>query len=186
MKLKNIQIYKFFIFLVLLSTFYFLYSSSVVAVDYLPLVPCGLKSQDNPSTPEIEGACTRCDSFKLAHNVISFILYGLVPPVAAVLFIYGGLVILLAGARLEWISHGKKVFWNTFLGLVIIMASWLIVNTFIQSFGPEQAKDSWFRFTCSEKGAITPGGQPPPTALCSDPTGLAAQNSVPYPRQNAP
>ncbi len=159
------------------------------AVDWLPLVPCGRSDQNNPNTPEIEGACTRCDSFKLVHNVISFILYGVVPPVAAVLFIFAGLMILLGGAMPKRIELGKTIFKNTFIGLLIILASWMIVNTFIQSFGPdrpEQIKDSWFSFTC-RGSIIRPGGGRPPIALCSNPAGLAAQYNTAFPyNQNAP
>ena len=145
------------------------------APSWLPLVPCGRTGQ----VP-----CTRCDLFRLADNVIHFILEGLVPPVAAVLFIFAGLMILLGGAMPKRIELGKTIFKNTFWGLLIILASWLIANTFIQSFGPDKAKGTWFRFTCRE-GVITPGGPPP--ALCSNPAGLARQYNTAYPyNQNAP
>ncbi|MEK7579788.1 MAG: pilin [Patescibacteria group bacterium] len=176
--------FRFLKFLILISFLFFLFSPLIVsAVDYLPLVPCGRKDLDNPNTPEIEGACTRCDTFRLAKNIIDFVLQGLIPPIAAVLFIYGGLVILLAGARPSWISHGKDVFWNTFIGIVIILASWMIVNTFIQSFGPDKVKGSWFKFTCKDK-VIAPGLPPPP--ICSQPQTLAQQNKTAFPRRNAP
>lgn len=95
-------------------------------------------------------------------------------------------MILLSGARPEWISTGKKIFWNTFIGVVIIYASWLVVNTLIQSFGPDRAKGSWFRFTCPAGGGpITPGG-PPPSALCSNPQALAGQYNASPTIKNTP
>lgn len=180
---------KFLNLLILIFVFSFLiFPLVVLAAEYLPLVPCGLKAQ--PSSGGIPNwnyvrPCTRCDAFKLAENVIDFILKGVIPPVAAVLFVYAGLMILLGGAMPKRIEHGKTVFKNTFIGLLIILASWLIVNTFIQSFGPEQVKGgSWFSFTC-QNSVITPGGPsgpvPPPSALCSNPAGLAQQNNVPFP-----
>ncbi|MEK7203502.1 MAG: hypothetical protein AAB627_00260 [Patescibacteria group bacterium] len=170
-------------------------TNSALAVSWLPLVPCGI-SEKNEADFKAKGQgqaywdysrpCTKCDTFRLVDNVLHFILEGLVPAVAAVLFIYGGLVILLAGARPSWISHGKTVFWRTFWGLVIIFSSWMITNTFIKSFAPGQATDApWYRFQCQE-GVVTPGGPPPPSPLCSNPAGLAAQNNVPYPERNAP
>ena len=166
---------KFKISVFLFFIFYFLFfTSTVLAVDYLPLVPCGTSA----TSP-----CTRCDLFKLSHNVISFILFGLVPPIAAVLFIFAGLMILLGGAMPARIALGKTIFKNTFIGLLIILASYMIVNTFIQSFGPDQVKGNWFSFTCSNAGITAPGGAggPLPSALCSDPAALASQNNVPYP-----
>ncbi len=181
--------FKLLTFLVLLFTFYFLFSFSVFAAEYLPLVPCGLKVQPSGGIPNWNYVrpCTTCDGFKLAENVIDFFLKGLVPPVAAVLFIAGGLMILLGGARPEWVAFGKKIFWNTFIGLLIILASWVIVNTFIQSFGPNQVKGNWFSFTCSGSTISGPGGGPPSSPLCSNPAGLAARYNTVFPfNQNAP
>ncbi|TSC91303.1 MAG: Uncharacterized protein G01um10142_31 [Parcubacteria group bacterium Gr01-1014_2] len=168
---------KLLLFLLLLTTFYLLHSNSVFAApSWWPLVPCGTSANPTP--------CTRCDLFRLADNVILFILEGIVPPVAAVLFIAAGLMIVLAGANQKFYAMGTTIFKNTFWGLVIILASWMIVNTFIQSFGPDKAKGSWFRFTCKDE-VITPGG-PPPSALCSNPSALAAQYGVPSSPTNAP
>jgi len=181
---------KILVFLILLTTFYLLPTISL-AVDYIPLVPCGLKAQPVDSSGNRIGdpgidytrSCTRCDAFKLAENVIDFGLKGIVPPVAAVLFVTGGLVILLSGAKPEWITFGKKIFWNTFIGLLIILASWLIVNTFIQSFGPDQVKGSWFKLTCRDSVITGPGGI---GASCSNPGPLAEQNNTVFPKKNAP
>jgi len=166
--------YKIIIFFILISSFFFIFSDSVLAQSWWPLVPCGRTDQ----TP-----CTRCDLFRLTDNVIHFILEGLVPPVAAVLFISAGLMIVLAGANPSMYARGIDIFKTTFWGLVIILASWLIVNTFIQSFGPDKAKGTWFRFTCTEE-VIAPG--PPPSPLCSNPTALAGQYGVPSASINAP
>ncbi|MBI2003563.1 MAG: hypothetical protein HYS78_01085 [Parcubacteria group bacterium] len=187
--------FKFLNLFTLVLVLVFLFFPLVVsAVNYLPLVPCGI-SQENESAFKAKGQgqadwnysrpCTKCDTFRLVDNSIKFALFGVVPPVAAVLFIAAGLMILLAGANPGLYARGTDLFKNTFYGLVIILASWLIVNTFIQSFGPDQVKDSWFSFTCKE-GVITPGG-PPPIALCSNPAGLAAQYDTAFPyNQNAP
>lgn len=168
----------------------------VHAVDYLPLVPCGVSEQNEADFKargegqadwDYSRACTRCDAFKLTKNIIDFVLIGIVPVAAAVLFIAGGLVIVLAGARPEWIKNGKNIFWNTFIGLIVIFSSWIIVNTFIQSFGPDQAKDSWFRFTCRGSVITGPSGVSlPPGAACSNPQGLAQFFNAAYPRRNAP
>lgn len=159
------------------------------APSWWPLVPCGRQVPPGFTGPIAPGStyapCTRCDLFRLADNVIHFTLEGLIPPVAAVLFIAAGLMIVLAGANQSMYAKGIAIFKNTFWGLVIIFASWLIVNTFIQSFGPIQAQGgSWFRFTC-EGGVIIPS-VPPGPRLCSDPAGLAAENNTAYPEQNAP
>lgn len=181
---------KILIFLVLFSSFYILYSSSVFAVDYIPLVPCGLSEEnaeqlkaEGKGDPDIDYArpCAKCDTFKLAENVIDFVLLGLVPPVAAVLFIAAGLMIVLAGANQSLYANGILIFKSTFWGLVIILASWMITNTFLKSFAPDQADAPWYRLIC-EEGVITT----PPPSDCSDPAGLAVKYNTAYPKKNAP
>lgn len=186
------KLLNFSVFIFILS--FLIFPLVVSAVDWLPLVPCGI-SEKNEAAFKAKGQgradwdysrpCTRCDTFRLVENSINFVLLGVVPPVAAVLFIAAGLLILLAGANPGLYAKGIAIFKNTFIGLLIILASWLIVNTFIQSFGPNQVKGSWFSFTCKDS-IITPGG-PPPIALCSNPAGLARQYNTAFPyNQNAP
>jgi len=186
--------FKFSNLLILVFVLVFLFFPLVVsAVNYLPLVPCGI-SEKNESAFKAKGQgdskwdysrpCTKCDTFRLVDNSIKFALFGVVPPLAAVLFVAAGLIILLAGANPGLYARGASLFKNTFYGLVIILASWLIVNTFIQSFGPDKVKGSWFSFICKD-GVISPGG--PPSPLCSNPAGLAARYNTAFPyNQNAP
>ncbi len=173
---------KTLIFLVLLPTFYLLFATSVFAVDFLPLVPCGL-SKENAEQLKAEGKgdpdidysrpCTRCDTFKLAENVIDFTLKGLVPPVAAVLFIAAGLMILLAGANQSLYANGITIFKSTFWGLVIILSSWMITNTFLKSFAPDQADAPWNKLICEEEVITIPTPTPPPPPpACSQNFGL--------------
>lgn len=143
------------------------------AAEYLPLVPCGLNPpRDNdgnilpkpwPLADSYYESCTRCDTFRLIDNVFHFVLEGIVPPVAAVLFIFAGLMILLGGAIPARIALGKTIFKNTFIGLLIILSAWLVANTFIKSFVPGQAADApWYRLVCDPTTGFVGVGGPPP------------------------
>jgi len=139
--------------ILIVSLYFFSITSNALAieVDFLPLVPCGLQEQPEGKDPAVHDytrPCTTCDLFRLAKNIIDFILY-IVIPIGALLFIIGGLMILLGGANQALVAKGKTIFWNTFIGLVIIFGSWMIVNTLIKSFGPNQAKNvPWWKFEC--------------------------------------
>src|SRR3989338_5913249 len=104
-------------------------SQTVLAVSWWPLVPCCTSVNPAP--------CNRCDLFKLLKNIIDFVLIGLMPPVAMILFVWGGFLILMSGANPGLRSNGKEVFKNTVIGIAIISASWLITNTIIRSIAVE-------------------------------------------------
>lgn len=129
-------------------------SNSVFAVSWWPLVPCGTSA--NPAE------CTRCDLFRLFKNIIDFVLIGLMPPVAAILFVWGGFLILMGGANPGWITQGRTIFWNTFMGVLIISSSWLITNTIIKSLADESVTNPnapWYQFECRETIKPPPGEQ---------------------------
>jgi hypothetical protein len=142
-----------------------------------PLVPCGTST-----TP----LCQTCDLFKLAHNIIYFMLYIMVP-IAVLLFVFAGFLILLGGANPGLIGRGKVIFTNTFYGVIIILASFMITNSIIQSLAPSGlgSGTSWWEFQCSEPFGGPPV-DPPPSVTCSDLPALAASNNVPFPRTNSP
>lgn len=139
--------------------------ASAIAVPGWPIVPCGL-SKDNPATPDInEGTpCTRCDLFQLLKNIVDFTIGGLMPPVAVLLFVWAGFLILMGGANPGLVSKGKEIFSNTFFGIVIMLAAWMITNTIIQSVGSKYNNaQNWFQFTCVETAPVVPPvvGRPP-------------------------
>lgn len=145
-------------------------SQTVLAVSWLPLVPCGV-ANDNPDTPQDERQpCNRCDLFRLLKNIIDFVLIGLMPPAAAILFVWGGFLILMGGANPGLISQGKTIFWNTAIGVVIISSSWLITNTIIRSVAADNIAPEWWKFECRVTTAVSPT---PITTVTPTPIGTA-------------
>ncbi len=162
------------IFIILCSVFLFVVlSHTVFAFSFWPLVPCGLQAQpqdssgvelpkvptqENPDAHDYTKLCNRCDLLKLFKNIIDFVLIGLMPPAAAILFVWGGFLILMGGANPGWISQGKSIFWSTAVGVAIVSGSWLITNTIIRSLADDNVAPEWWKLECR----VTTAVQPPP------------------------
>ena len=129
-----------------------------IDVPGLPLVPCGRSGQ---------ALCGKCDLFKLLKNILDFVVGGLMPALGILLFVWGGFLILLGGAKPNLVEQGKTVFWNTFLGIMIMLGAWMITNTLIKSVGAKyDTADKWWQFTCVDTGT----GTPPPTTSPTPPS----------------
>lgn len=111
--------------IILISIFYFL--ASVFLAQSAGLVPCGGLSDQR--------ACTYCDLLQLVKNVIDFLVY-LIFPIAAIMIIWGGIVVMTAGDSSERAGEGKKIITAAVVGILIALLSWLILDTIIQVTAP--------------------------------------------------
>lgn len=83
---------------------------------------------------------TPCDFnflMKLINNLISFLLFTIATPLAALAFCYAGFIMISAGGNSEKVTKAKHIFTNVVVGYIIGLAAWLIVHTIIKAFGVE-------------------------------------------------
>ncbi|MCD6094464.1 hypothetical protein J7J39_00960, partial [bacterium] len=127
------------------------------------LVPCG-----TPCCP-----CTLCDFFILLDNIVDFVIFRLVPPVALFLLILGGVLFIVSMDNPQTISWAKRIIKSVIIGLVLIYASYSLVGLFLSSIGLAQwteniYRDWWqngfFTIECEVGGTTTPS-LPPPTVV---------------------
>ena len=133
--MSKIRNYKFLIYILLAIG---LTGARFARAGYItgPLVPC----DDN---------CTVCDFWHLGSNIINFITFNLALPVAGLLFIVAGVFFLIAGGREDMVAKAKVIFTNTFVGLVIIFSSWLLIDTLIKTIATAEFSGAWNDFpTC--------------------------------------
>lgn len=71
--------------------------------------------------------CTLDDFGKLLINAAQMIL-GITGSLTLLFFVYGGFVWLTSGGNTEQIQKGKKILSSALIGLIIVLASYLIVN----------------------------------------------------------
>jgi len=114
--MKKIRIFLFSIFSFLISA-----QASFAA----GLVPCG--GDGNP--------CTWCHLFELVKNIIDFAMKILFP-LAAVMIVYGGILMMVSGSSPEKFSSGKKIITSAIIGIAIALLSWLILDTIFKIIAP--------------------------------------------------
>ncbi len=87
------------------------------------LVPC--------SGPD----CTLCDLFQLFANIIEFLIVYIVPPVATLFLVYGGIIFLTAGGNPTYVSKGQKILIAVVVGLVIVYGGHLLITAILSVLG---------------------------------------------------
>lgn len=88
---------------------------------------CGKRSQDDPNTPVVEGACTLNDLWTLIFYGANFLI-GMSGLVALFFVVWGGVRMMLSFGNPEAVKEGKSTITNALLGLVLVLLSYLIVG----------------------------------------------------------
>lgn len=99
------------------------------------LVPCGTEANPEP--------CTVCHLFMLISNVINFILFSLLTPLAVLGIIIGGIMILTAGGSEDRLKRGKAILSSVIIGIFLAFAAWLIVDTILKSIVDPGFAPNW-------------------------------------------
>jgi hypothetical protein len=132
-------------------------------VAYDGLVPCGkcsLVGVLTDSNGKYTGGgtptdipCQLCHIFVMLKGISDFILFTIIPVIAVLLLTIGGVMFLISRGNPNQLSQAKAILTATIVGLVIIFAAWLIVNTLFMSIGladwTGNLKDRWFEVQCS-------------------------------------
>ena len=115
----------------LLSLFFFQNTHIIRADDngtgLLP--PCASRSSTT--------ACGICDVFQLIVNIINFLLFTIVPPLAILMFVVGGATFLFSSGNPTLLNTGKKILISVIIGVVIAYGSYLIVGLVIKALLPQ-------------------------------------------------
>lgn len=101
------------------------------------------------------GECELCDLFVMLDNIVDFLLVKLVPPLAVLMLVIGGVMFILGAGSPVWVSRGKSIMFSVIIGLVIIYAAWLILGLFFQAIGVAEWtgyshwwKEGFFKVPC--------------------------------------
>lgn len=113
----------------------------VLLILFVPVVSfgAGLVPCDNVSK-----ICDFSAFMDLLNGVISFILFKLALPLAAIMFVYAGFLLITAGGEAAHSrAKAKNIFTNAVIGLVLAAIAWIIVRTLLSILGYDGA---WIGF----------------------------------------
>ena len=88
------------------------------------LVPCGQAGAID---------CGYQELLQLIVNVFNYLTKYIAIPLAAGVIVIGGVIMMTAGTNDSKRSQAKKIIWMAVWGLVIVLASWLIVKQVFSS-----------------------------------------------------
>lgn len=108
----------------------------VVVCVLLPSVLLAQTALNNPIVPKDctgQGGCQSiCDIATVAQNVLNVAIFVIIF-LSAFLFAWGGWKYLTAMGSESEVHAAKELLWNVMIGLVLILAAWLLVNTLIET-----------------------------------------------------
>jgi len=128
----------------LISLFLLVFSLVPLQTQAAGLVPCG----NTPDDP-----CTFCDFFVMINNIIQFVMTRIVPVVAVLMLVIGGVMFFFGGAKPDMLIQAKGIITSVVIGLVIIFCAWVIVNTVLTKTGIVKSPSllNWYKIECPTK-----------------------------------
>lgn len=75
------------------------------------------------------GCCNLCDAFTVASNIFKFLRNDIAFPVAVLMILYGGVMMIFSGGSTKRVANGKKAISSALIGFVIVWGMGLILNT---------------------------------------------------------
>lgn len=75
------------------------------------------------------GCCNLCDVFTVASNIFKFLRNSIAFPIAVLMIIYGGVMMIFSGGSTKRVANGKKSMTSALVGFAIVWGVGLILNT---------------------------------------------------------
>lgn len=113
-------------------------ASRAAGFDEDGLVPC-----NGPSAGNGLPACKVCHLFQLVVNITKFLSETVALPLAGLMFLIGGIMMVSSGGVESRYKKGKEILINTLIGLILVFSAFLIVNTLITFFASGELSVGW-------------------------------------------
>jgi hypothetical protein len=112
-----------------------------------PILACtGNPLDENDKRPPCKNLCDVFHTFQHAiYFGITLVLFALAP----IMFLAGGIMVVLGGANPNVISTGKNILWSTVIGVAVALGSFVIIATFLWLVGNKKVGGvAWPQIKC--------------------------------------
>lgn len=111
------------------------YKADGKTIHYKGLVPCG-KSKASPGEDvEVTNPCQFCHFFVMFDGIVDFVLVYIVPPIAVLMLVVGGIMFYFAGGNPSLVTRGKSLIRNVVIGLFLAYGAFMLVGTVLKIIG---------------------------------------------------
>jgi len=109
--------------------------------------------------------CDFCHLVELSTNIINFFVY-LAVAGATLMFMWAGILYVTSGPNPDNIGKAHKIFFNVLIGLIVVLGSWMIVNTILYAVVSDSAEKKgiapWVQVLCTGTPRSIAGTGPDP------------------------
>jgi len=113
-------------------------------------VNCARDCNDPTTLWDDTQPCQLCHFFYMFQGIINKVLFTIVPLTAVLMLVVGGAFFIFSAGNPGNVARAKSIITATVIGLIIVYAAWLIVNTFLIAIGVETwtGLKNWFEINC--------------------------------------
>ena len=125
---------------------------SILLASFLLAIPAAQAAGLVPCNGAVAGnglpKCEACHILGLIVNITEFLFKQIALPLAGLMFLVGGIMMMLAAGSETRYKKGKEILVNALFGLVIVLAAFAIVNTLIMFFASGSFSSGWWQVNC--------------------------------------
>lgn len=82
-----------------------------------------------------DSTCQFCHFFVMIDGIFDFILIYVVPPIAVLMLVIGGIMFYFAGGKPELVKRGTSLIKNVIIGLFLVYGAFMLVGTVLKIIG---------------------------------------------------
>jgi len=107
----------------------------LIGLLFLLLMPFSAAARLVPCGPRTGVDCQLCHLFVLLDNILDLVMFRIVPVLASLMLMIGGIWYFFAGVSPEQKNKAQGIITSSIIGIVVILTAWIVVNTILVHSG---------------------------------------------------